>query len=167
MKNKKILNYLLIIVSICFAMPSILFLVKNKTVLNFNGELEFCFLLTKNINRLYQAGVFVIIIALFLGIYYLIIKNRNILFKNIKEVYKLIITISLIFVVVIPFWSSDVFYYLGIGRLSLPYHQNPYYITIKSFMENTNLDIKNEYSFMLREWWQGESPNQSKSDGCH
>lgn len=144
LKDKKILNYLLIIISICFAMPSIVFLVNNKTVLNFDGELEFCFLLTKNINRLYQAGVFVLIMAGFLGIYYLIIKNRNIIFKNIKEVYKLIITISLIFVIVLPFWCSDVFYYLGIGRLSLPYNQNPYYTTMKSFLKNTNLDLKND-----------------------
>lgn len=46
--------------------------------------------------------------------------------------------IALIFVAVLPFTCSDVFYYLGIGRINSTYHQNPYYITIKEFVEQDN-----------------------------
>ena len=36
----------------------------------------------------------------------------------------------------ISFTCSDVFYYLGIGRLDSKYNENPYYITIADFVEN-------------------------------
>lgn len=134
-ENTKILKIALIIVSIFFAIPSILFLVKNKTIYSFNGDLEFCFLLTNNINRLYQAIVYFIIISIYLSIYFLIIKYRDKIFKNINQIYLFVFVIALIFIAVLPFWCSDVFYYLGIGRLNSTYHQNPYYVTMKEYIE--------------------------------
>ena len=56
--------------------------------------------------------------------------------------------ISLIFVIVIPFFSSDVFYYLGIGRLDGKYHQNPYYTTIKGYVDNSNSNYENDTVLM-------------------
>lgn len=43
---------------------------------------------------------------------------------------------AIIFIAVIPFTCSDVFYYLGVGRLDSKYHQNPYYTTIKEFVDS-------------------------------
>lgn len=131
----------LIIIAIIFAMPSIIYLVKNKTTFNFNGNLEFCFLLTENISRSIQAGAYFIILCFFVFFYFFILKKRKILFKNEKSVYKFIFWIGFIFVFMIPFWCSDIFYYLGIGRLGGYYHQNPYYTDIKSYFDNNNIDL--------------------------
>ena len=49
-----------------------------------------------------------------------------------------IIIISIVFIAVLPFMCSDVFYYLGIGRLAGTYGQNPYYVTINDFVEEGN-----------------------------
>lgn len=143
-ENYNLLKIAIFIVSICFAMPSLFYITKNKTVLNFNGDLEFCFLLTNNIDRLYQAGIYAFIIFIYIILYYFIIKNYKKVFKDIKQIYKLILVISLVFVLVIPFWCSDVFYYLGIGRLASKYHQNPYYVDMKSYIDNNDVDIQND-----------------------
>ena len=83
-KRFKLLEIFLLIISICFAIPSVIYLWQNKTVLNFNGNLEFRFLLTEDIDRLLQAIVYVIILFAFIAFYYLIIKNRNKLFNDIE-----------------------------------------------------------------------------------
>lgn len=132
----------IIFFSICFMLPSVIYLLKNKTVLNFG--IEYYFLLTENINRIYQAGIFAILLLGFIACYYLIIKNSGKIFKNIKQVYCLILLISFIFVWVLPFWSSDIFYYLGIGRLASTYNQNPYYVDIQSYVDDNSIDIQND-----------------------
>ena len=149
MFNNKIKNFLkdkiylviFAIISFLFITPSIIYLAKNKTVLNFDNE--FCFLLNDS-NRLFQALVYTIIILGMIGIYYIIIKKRNRIFKNIKQLYIAISIISLIFVFTVPFWCSDVFYYLGVGRLESEYHQNPYYATMKDYVDDNNVNIEKD-----------------------
>ena len=136
-----LLKYFLIIIAICFTIPSIVFLVKNKTIFNFNGDLEFCFLLTKDLSRNFQARVYIVLIVIFICLYYFVLKKRKELFQSEKCVYKYIFCIAFIFVFVMPFWCSDIFYYLGIGRLGGYYHQNPYYTDIKSYFDNSNIDL--------------------------
>ena len=143
-KKIKIFKTLLVVISICFIIPSIIFLIKNKTVYNFTGDLEYKFLLTNNIDRLYQALVYLLIIILYIVFYYLIIKNRNKLFKDIKQILIYVLIVSAIFILAVPFWCSDIFYYLGIGRLASTYNQNPYYVDMKSYIDNNNIDIQND-----------------------
>ena len=44
-----------------------------------------------------------------------------------------IIIIAIIFIAMIPWHSSDIFYYMGVGELNSVYGQNPYYETIKEY----------------------------------
>src|SRR5699024_7090393 len=60
--------------------------------------------------------------------------------------------ISLIFAIVIPFFSSDIFYYLGIGRLDSKYGQNPYYVTIEDYVEQN--DINTDTDTVLRKGYE-------------
>ena len=117
-----------------FALPSIYYMLKNGTVLQFDQYFKFC--LSNNGSRFEQAIIYIIILALLTIFYFLIVKNREKIFKNTKEMYIYVTIISLIFVLVIPFMCSDVFYYLGVGRIDGKYGQNPYYVTIKDFVEN-------------------------------
>ena len=135
-KEANILKILFILSSIIFAIPSIIYLIENKTIYKF--EPYFKYLLNNNINTLYQTFIYIIILAILTVIYYLIIKTREEIFKTKKEMYIFILIISLIFVLVVPFVCSDVFYYLGIGRLDSTYNQNPYYVTIKDYVEQGN-----------------------------
>ena len=131
--SKKIILIVFIVFSISFTIPSVLYFLENKTIFNFNDYFKFCL---NDTNRIEQTIVYLIILTGLTIFYFLIVKNRKKLFKNNKHIYIYIAIISLIFVFVIPFLCSDVFYYLGIGRLESTYGQNPYYVTIKDFVES-------------------------------
>lgn len=124
-----------VLVSIMFAIPSMKYLLENGTILNFNEYFKFCL---DDTNRLEQTIIYLVILTGLTICYFLIVKNREKLFKNNKQMYMYIAIISLIFVMVVPFLSSDVFYYLGVGRIDSAYGQNPYYVTIKDFVESGN-----------------------------
>lgn len=139
-KNKKIeKNHILLLfieASFIFAIPSIIYYIKHKTILNF--ESWFKFLLSDSMDSGKQAILYLVILSILTIFYFLIIKNRKEIFDNIKKMFIFISIVSVIFMMVIPFTSSDIFYYLGIGRLDSKYHQNPYYESIKDFVESEN-----------------------------
>ncbi len=121
-----------IISVIIFAIPSIKYYLQHRTIYKFEEWFKY---LLKDTDRLEQTIIYIIILISMTLIYFLIIKNRNKIFKNNKRMYIYIAIISIIFIVVIPFTCSDVFYYLGVGRINSEYNQNPYYTTIKEFVE--------------------------------
>ena len=136
LKNKKIGNCILgffIMACLAFAMPSIFYYIENKTILKF--EPYFKFLLTDSMDRGEQTILYILILSILTILYFVIIKNKKEIFENSKKVFIFIAIVSTIFVIVIPFTSSDIFYYLGVGRIDSEYNQNPYYTTIKDFVE--------------------------------
>lgn len=132
-KTNKLVKFIFITASILFAIPSIIYFIQKKTVLQF--EPYFQFLYDAQVSRATQTILYIVILAILAVAYFAIVKRRKEIFKNIKEVFIFIAIISLIFVAVLPFTSSDIFYYLGVGRIDSKYHQNPYYTTIKEFVE--------------------------------
>ncbi len=132
-KKENILKLLFIISSILFIIPSLRYFAKFGTVYKFDNWFKF---MLDNSNREMQTLWYIIILALITIFYILIIKNRNKIFKNIKNILIYIALIGTIYVFTIPFMCSDVFYYLGVGRIDQEYNQNPYYSTIKEYVEN-------------------------------
>ena len=130
------LIYLFLISCVLFAIPSIVYMVQNKTVFEF--EPYFKFLLNNITDRIDQTIIYIIILGLMTFFYWKIIKNRKSIFSTTKKMFVWIIIISIVFIAVLPFMCSDVFYYLGIGRLAGTYGQNPYYVTINDFVEEGN-----------------------------
>ena len=134
-ENKLIDNFLkvsMILSSILFAMPSIIYYAKTGTIFNFK---EYFLFLLNNEDRLVQTGVYLLVFILLAITYIFLIKRRKTAFKNIKSVFILVSIVSIIFIAVIPFMCSDVFYYLGVGRIDSKYNQNPYYTSIEDFVE--------------------------------
>lgn len=137
-----ILKFSFIIITLAFAIPSIIYYINNGTILNFNKY--FCFLLTNNSNREYQTIIYLAILGIMTLIYFLILKNHKAIFKNIKELVKYIAIVSVIYIAIIPFTCSDVFYYLGTGRIESKYNQNPYYTTIEETIESQKIDLEKD-----------------------
>ena len=137
MKNKKILLYLMIAISLILCIPSLTYLTTNKTVDGFDGFYTFSLYKSGDINiSTISAFVFIGLILLFSILYIYIIKKDKELFKNIKQVLIFIIIISFIFVIMLPNLSSDIFYYIGDSWLCSRYHQNPYYTTVKDLQDS-------------------------------
>ena len=121
------------VIAILFAMPSIIYWMQNKTVLNFGPYFQFLYEMP--ISRATQTILYLFLLAGLVGFYWLNIKRRKEIFQNSKKIFFFIAIIAIIFIAVLPFTCSDVFYYLGIGRLDSNYQQNPYYVTMKEFVE--------------------------------
>lgn len=140
MKKNKILLYLMIAVSIILCIPSIMFLLKNKTVDGFNAYYTYTLANSNNEAIGMLNGIIVIgLLLVFSIIYLLIIKNQKEIFKNKKQIMLFIIIISLIFMMILPFLSSDIYYYIGDSWISAKYKENPYYTTVKD-MQDTGIN---------------------------
>ena len=72
---------------------------------------------------------------MFSVIYLLIIKKEKHIFKNKKEVIVFITIIAAIFMIILPYLSSDIYYYIGDSWLCSKYHENPYYTTVKDLQD--------------------------------
>ena len=136
-KNKYALKVLFAVVSLLFIIPSIQYFINNKTIYKFDMWFKF---LLNNSNRSNQTILYILLLLAITIIYVLIIKNRNKIFKDFKSIIRYIAVIGFIYVFTIPFTCSDVFYYLGVGRIDSKYNQNPYYTTIKGYVDDGDND---------------------------
>ncbi len=140
MKNK-IVKISFVILSILLIIPSLIYLISNKTVMGF--DIYFDFFLNNNINKVISTLAFLILFILLTIIYFIIYKIDC--FKNIKRILIFITLIGIIFTIMLPWTSSDIFYYMGVGELDARYNQNPYYITMRDYYvqneENIDDDI--------------------------
>ena len=141
----KLLKTVFVTLCILTAIPSIKYYVGNGTIFKFDTYYRFLF---DNTDIKIQTIYYFFILLLMSITYVIILKNRKKLFKNFKSIMIFTTIVSIIFIVIIPFFSSDVFYYLGIGRLDGKYGQNPYYTTIKEYVENSNNNLENDTVLM-------------------
>ena len=137
LKNKQT-KIIFIVVSILLIMPSIIYMIQNRTLLGFNKYYNF--FITDKISKTISTYIYLCLLGLMIISYYKLIQNKK-EFKNIKEFLKYVIIISCIFLFMIPWTSSDIFYYMGVGELDSVYGQNPYYVTIRKFCKENEKNL--------------------------
>ena len=140
MKNK-VLKMSFIMLNILFIIPSIIYLIQNKTVFGYN--IYYNFFITEQISKMLSTSIYLLIFVTIFVIYLKVIKQKEI-FKNIKQILIFIAIISFIYMFMLPWTSSDIFYYMGVGELDGVYHQNPYYITMEEFYGQNKENIDDE-----------------------
>ena len=140
MKNK-VLKMSFIMLNILFIIPSIIYLIQNKTVFGYN--IYYNFFITEQISKMLSTSIYLLIFVTIFVIYLKVIKQKEI-FKNIKQILIFIVIISFIYMFMLPWTSSDIFYYMGVGELDGVYKQNPYYITMEEFYEQNKENIDDE-----------------------
>ena len=137
--NKKRLHAIIFLLcSILFALPSIIYIIKNKTIYRFIWHRTF--LLRQPIlekEPLLNAILFFAIFSLLFLFYFLIVKNNKKIFKNQKTIFIFIAIIAILFMVIIPYTSSDVYSYIANGWSAAHYKENPYYVSIGEIVEQT------------------------------
>lgn len=146
MNNKfKIFNFktLLIISILLMATPSVVYLIKNKTILNFTEWFTFFLIIPNNyIESTVGAIIFGGLLAIAIYSYFKIVKNSNKEFKNLKQIIIYVLIVTCVFAIMLPFTTSDIFYYIGTGWIDSNYDKNPYYTTVEEVrLENPNDEI--------------------------
>ena len=140
MKNK-IIKILFIILSILIVMPSIIYMAQNKTVMGF--DTYYNFFINKESNKALSTIIYLILFVALMALYVTLIRKKE-QFKDIKQILKYVAIISIIFVIMLPWTSSDIFYYMGVGELDSQYGQNPYYVTMKEYYGKTQKSMDTE-----------------------
>ena len=140
MQNKT-LKIAFIAISIMLIIPSIIYLVQNGTVMEF--ETYYNFFINENANKIISTLIYLALFIVLFIIYIKIIKKKDTL-KNIKEILIFVGIISIIYIIMLPWTSSDVFYYMGVGELDGVYNQNPYYVTMKDYYTQNEQNIQDE-----------------------
>ena len=142
-QNENIYKVLLSIIALAIATPSIIYLLKNKTILNFKEWFTF-FLKTPNnyTESIIGAIIFGALLILAIWCYFKLIKNSSKEFKNLKQIIIYVLIICCIFGIMLPFTTSDIFYYIGTGWIDSNYKENPYYTTVEEVrLKNPNDEI--------------------------
>lgn len=137
MNKNKVLLYLMIVASIILCIPSAIYLINNKTVDGFGSYYTYA------LNGYYGEckgildGIIIIgLLVIFSIIYLMIVKKEKEIFKNKKQIMLFILIISFIFMMILPFLSSDIYYYIGDSWLASKYGENPYYTAVKDIQDN-------------------------------
>ena len=122
----------MVLISIVLCIPSIIYLINNKTVDGFDAYYTFTLQKGNNERTGLISGIIVIgLLLIFSIIYILVVKKENKIFKNKKQAFWFIIVISFIFMMILPFLSADIYYYIGDSWLAAKYGENPYYTSVQ------------------------------------
>ena len=136
-----ICKILFMIFSTLIIIPSIVYFYRKLTILGFNNYYNF--FINDGKNKAFSTIVYLCIFII-LSTFYLYFINKKGAFKNIKQLLKYVVGVSIIFIAMVPWHSSDIFYYMGVGELNSVYKQNPYYKTIKQYVDEKPKVMKDD-----------------------
>lgn len=137
-KKVKLPVIMFFLTSVILALPSIIYLIKNKTIYRFYYVWTYFFRIPRTSNeKIANAILFFIIFTTLFLLYILILKKYKKIFKNKKQIALIIITISILFAIIIPYTSTDVYSYIANGWSASHYGENPYYVSTGEIADTT------------------------------
>lgn len=133
--DKNITNFKLIyaLLAIAFISPSIAYILKGKSILNLQSSCSFFYMNPTEIlskEKILSTMFFAIILLGIVVTYFMILKNYKKLFKRKEDIAKFILIVAVIFFIMLPLTSTDVFYYISTGWSEAEYGVNPYYTSV-------------------------------------
>lgn len=138
--KNKIPVILLVACSILFALPSVIYIIKNKTIYKFFWVWTYLFKRPETQTECFiNAGIFFVLFTGIFIIYFMILKNHKKIFKNKKQISILIAIVSLLFLMIIPYTSTDVYSYIANGWSAAHYNENPYYVSTGEIANNNGI----------------------------
>lgn len=137
-KEKANLKLIYILLGIAFITPSLVYLIKGKSILNLQSSCSFFYGYPTNIlskEKILSTMLFIIILLGLSITYFIILKNYKKIFIAKADVAKFILIIALIFFIMLPLTSTDVFYYIATGWSEAEYGVNPYYTSVQKLSQ--------------------------------
>lgn len=127
--------------SVLLTIPSIIYLIKNRTIYNFVYVFSYMYRsATGEYEHYINAIIYVILFSILFLLYFKILKNISKIFKTNKRMFIFIIIIGVLFAIIIPTTSLDVFSYIGNGWVDSHYNENPYYTSVQNVWDKNGPD---------------------------
>lgn len=159
-KSKHDLKLIFILLCVAFATPSIVYLITGKSISNLVSS--FTFFYTNPSLEITPIKIIstILFLTIFLGIsfvYYKIVKENKKVFIDNKQMAKFIIIVSIIFLIMLPLTSTDVFYYIGTGWSEACYGVNPYYTSVQELIQVNTTAANDEILLKMPGVWAGQT----------
>ena len=127
--------------SVLLTIPSIIYLIKNRTIYNFVYVFSYMYRsATGEYEHYINAIIYVILFSILFLLYIKILKNISKIFETNKRMFIFIIIIGMLFAIIIPTTSLDVFSYIGNGWVDSHYNENPYYTSVQNVWDKNGPD---------------------------
>lgn len=159
-KNKINYKLIFILLSIAFISPSIVYILKGRKIIDLVSSFNFFFTNittkftpAKIIGTIFFIGIFIAIWF----IYYKILKNFKDEFKDNKKMSIFILIVSILFLIMLPLTSTDVFYYIGTGWSEAHYDVNPYYTSVDQLIAQNEEASHDEMLLKMQGIWSGQT----------
>ena len=134
-------NMVYITVSVCLTIPSILYLIQNKTIYYFTQT--FSYMYEKiNLPEYYYLNtvIYLVLFCILFWLYFIILKKSNKIFVTNKKLFGFIGLVGILFSLIIPTTSLDVYSYIGNGWVDAHYNENPYYTSVQDVVDENGVD---------------------------
>lgn len=162
MEKVKDINYKVMFVLLClgFISPSIAYILSGRKIIDLVSSFTFFF--TNPTREITPAKVIgtIFFVGLFIAIsfiYYKILKNHKKEFTSTKKVAIFILIISVLFFIMLPLTSTDVFYYIGTGWSEAHYGVNPYYTSVNDVLAGSQEAAHDEMLLKMQGIWSGQT----------
>lgn len=139
LNNIVIMLYLL--TSFILTIPSIMYIIKNKTIYNFSYAFR-CIFENKGIlsTNYFNGILFITLFSLLFLLYFIILKNIKNIFNTKIKLFAFIVVTGILFMIMIPTTSWDVYSYIGNGWVDSNYNENPYYVSVQDVINENGID---------------------------
>lgn len=134
----KLLLILYLLLSIILALPSIVYLLQNKTIYYFVQVFTYTFTKANSHYSNYSNAIlYISLFFLLFFLYFALLKRAKQIFQTKKKLFSFITIVGILFSMIIPTTSLDVYSYIANGWVDSHYQENPYYTSVQ--------DITNQY----------------------
>lgn len=138
-KIKKEVNIKILFIGlcICLVIPSFLYIIKGNSILNLTSSFSFFINPLNKILTPQKIIETVLFMGLWIGIgtcYIYFVRKSDKIFKTWKSAIMVIAIIAILFTIILPMTSTDIFYYIGTGWSEAHYKINPYYTSVDELM---------------------------------
>lgn len=136
-KNKLNLKVIFIILCLCMTVPSCIYIIKGNSIINLTSSFSFFINPSNKILTPQKIIETILFMGLWIGIgacYIYFVRKSDNVFKTWKSVIIIIMTVAILFTIILPMTSTDIFYYIGTGWSEAHYKVNPYYTSVDELM---------------------------------
>ncbi len=161
-KNEIHTKVIFILIAITLMIPSITYMLSGKGIFEIFSDFSYFYTpMGMEITNIKLIGtiLFALIFTALFVMYIYIIKHTKELFKTDKSMLKYILIIAIIFTIILPMTSTDIYYYIGTGWSEAKYKVNPYYTSVEEVLNNQEQNGETQDMMLMKtpDVWKGQT----------
>lgn len=158
-KNKLNLKVIFIILCLCMTIPSCLYIIKGNSIINLTSSFSFFINPSNKILTSQKIIETILFMGLWIGIgacYIYFLRKSDNVFKTWKSVIIIIMTVAILFTIILPMTSTDIFYYIGTGWSEAHYKVNPYYTSVDDLIRQNEQASTDTMLLKMKGTWSNQ-----------